>query len=305
MSYPERSRINSLGKWFLDSKIHRGGGAYVMYYAKNRIAPIYPEITSYAISLACILFKELGDERYSRRAAESARFLLANSRPAVSGPESEALYTFDTGIFICGLLDLYLTNYNEYYLQEAEERTKWLLSVFDGRRFPAVVGHHGDSDGWAWDRTSSVHLAKLAIPLLKGRKIIGKKTYKEVACKLLDWAITLQLPEGRFSINEMNDATMLHPHCYAIEAFLYAGKILDSQRYLDVAQDASRWLESVQNPNGSFYRWWPYMPGPLIKRSLHAIVKTMVTDVTSQAVRIWKLLRKNTEGIYRAQNYLH
>jgi len=305
MSFSEQSQSNSLGQWFLDSQIHRGRGAYAMYYEKNGIGPIYPEITSYAISLSCVLFKELDDNKYLRRAKESAQFMLANYHPAVAGPKGQNLYTFDTGILICGLLDLYLTNYDGSYLREAQKRIDWLLSLFDGRRFPSVMGSSNDSHGQAWHRTSSVHLAKLSIPLLKGWKVIGNETYKEVACKLLDWAMKLQLPEGRFSINEMNNATMLHPHCYATEGFLYAAKILDSRKYLDVAKNASRWLKSVQNANGSFYKWLPYMPGSPAKRLVHAMFKTTVTDATAQAIRIWKLLGKNSEGVYRAQDYLN
>jgi hypothetical protein len=232
--------------------------------------------------------------------------MLADSYLAVSDPEGKGLYTFDTGILIGGLLDLYLMCHDDYYLEEIQKRIEWLLSVFDGRRFPAVVAYDDDhrDSGRAWHRITSVHLAKLAIPLLKGWKVIGNEAYREAACTLLDWAITLQRPEGSFSINETNAATMLHPHCYATEGFLYAGKILDSQRYMDVAVRASRWLESVQNTDGSFFRWLPSVPGSLARRGFNALVKTTTTDATAQAVRIWKLLRQNPAGINQAQRYL-
>ena len=171
--------MEELCNWFLASDIYDDNtGAYRAFYSKGKAGPVYPEITAYAVSLACILYKQTKDVEFIQRAEDCAEYLISLSIDGLPGYYDNLKYLFDTGIFISALFDLYNLTKKEKYIDEAHKRLKWLCSYFDGKKFPAVVGQSNSND---WDKVSSVHLAKLAIPLLKGYQNLGDKRYKNIA----------------------------------------------------------------------------------------------------------------------------
>lgn len=284
-------------KWFLNSEIYdRSSGAYRIFYSKREKGPIYPEITAYAINLACILYKEKGNDKFLQRAKDCAEYLLKLSKDGLSGHSDNIKYLFDTGIFISALFDLYDITKIEKYINGAHSRLEWLCSYFDGEKFPSITDH---TDSKEWHKVSSVHLAKLAIPLSKGWQELNEKKYKSIAKNLLDWTIKFQNDGGRFRINQINDNTRLHPHCYATEGFLFASQY--EKLYWRVAKKAGDWLAKVQNKDGSFYQWLPRYPAEILKDKLSP---PKCTDATSQAIRIWKVLGEYKENIRQAENFL-
>lgn len=293
----------SIYDWFLNSNIYEESGKYSIFYSDKKRGPIYPEITAYAISLACILYKQKNDKKFLQRAKECADYLISSNKNGLMGPEDNFEYTFDTGILISGLLDLYGTSEEGKYADEASKRLEWLCSLFDGETFPAVVGDYsGDNK---WDKVSSVHLAKLSIPLIKGWKTLGNENYRQITERLLDWATELQSDEGRFRINHQNDNTMLHPHCYATEGFLFASQHINKKRYWDITKKAGDWLAEVQNEDGSFYRWFPKHPSEtLAGKVFRKFCRAKCTDATAQAIRIWKVLGMHEENIKLAEKFL-
>jgi len=283
--------------WFLNSQIYNGE-AYLTYYSTKRNGPVYPEITAYAIILSCILYKRRKDRRFLERAEKCAEYMMKiNKNGAVPCFADGLLYTFDTGIFISSMFDLYAINKNEIYLREAEKSLKWLYSRWDGEQFSAVNKIPAKRD---WYHVSSVHLAKLAIPLLKASVYFRDSEYEKTAFKLLDKYKLLQLKDGSFQVNDENPITMSHPHCYATEAFLYSCYHCKRDEYFEVAKKASDWLSKIQNEDGSLYRTYS-----IEKETTEQFKSVKTTDATAQATRIWKLLGVNQEGIEKAYNYLN
>lgn len=291
--------------WFLNSKIYSGEGTYRSWYATARNGSIYPEVTAYAISLACVLFKEMRDERLLERAERCASSLIEMSREGeMIDQKNRYAYSFDTGIFVSSMLDLYELKRKKAYLTQAEKSLKWLLNYWNGRTFSDRVSKDG-----AVDSSSFINLAKLAIPLVKASVFLKDDGYKDMAVELLKWAEELQLENGRFAYSKAENKTMTHYHCYAAEGFLYAYHSLKHKRYLKVVEKAAEWLNVAQNDDGSFYQWYPKTPtrgsGGRYRTLLSKLgYKVKVTDATAQATRIWKVLGTNYDAMEKAYRYL-
>jgi hypothetical protein len=287
----------NLVDWFLHSPIY-DSGKYFSYYLPNRKGPIYPEITAYAISLSCALFERNQDERFLKRAEVCARYMMGISKNgAVPCFGDNLLYSFDTGIFVSAILDLYMLTNNAVYLEEADKSLRWLISLWDGKRFLAV---DRQPESVEWHHVPSVHLVKLAIPLAKAWACFKIEEYKKIALQLLDTYKHLQKENGSFGVSEGSDVVVTHPHCYATEGFLYSYYAFGQAELLDVARKASNWLFQAQNPDGSLYRTYSGRR-PTVHRKPE---KLKVTDATAQATRIWKLLGVNPEAIAKSYSYL-
>jgi uncharacterized protein YyaL (SSP411 family) len=293
--------LNTLDKlvdWFLNSPIFNGE-AYLEYYSATRKGSAYPEITGYAISLCCILYEREKDTRFLDRAETCVRYMeKVNKNGGVPCLKDNILYTFDTGVYISSLFDLYSSTKKELYLDDAKKSLKWLYSLWDGRQFAAVNKPPEEKD---WYHIPSVHLAKLIIPLMKASKCLKDKKYTETAFELFDKYKQLQEEKGSFKIDESSNAIMVHPHCYATEGFLYAYYASRRQEFLELAKKSSDWLCEMQNPDGSFY-WWYGAEKEIKHRDRQERVKA--SDATAQATRIWKLLGVNRKGIEKAYRYL-
>jgi len=191
------------------------------------------------------------------------------------------LYTFDTGVYVSSLFDLYLLTMEKSYLNEAEKSLKWLYSLWKKGQFAAVDKPPEEKD---WYHVPSVHLAKIAIALIKASKYLRDEKYMETALGLLDRYKPMQKEKGGFKINESSEAIMVHPHCYATEGFLYAYYASKRREFLEVAKKSSDWLCKMQNRDGSFY-WW-YDAEKEVEH-MHRREKVKATDATAQATRIW------------------
>jgi len=290
--------LKELVKWFMNSQIFNGE-AYVAYYSGRKRGPVYPEITAYAISLSCILFKRTGEQNFLKRAEKLAAYIMRISRQgAVPNLADNLLYTFDTGIFISAMFDLYEVTNNNAYLEQARKSIDWLYSLWDGRQFLAVDKSPKNNN---WYQTQSVHLVKLVIPLLKAAEYFDDKKYVSTAMVLLQEYKQLQEKDGRFRLNKNTTVTMTHPHCYATEGYLYAYYKTGNSDLLETAYRAGNWLCKVQNPDGSLYRM--YSQGK--KESCQPREKIRTSDATAQATRIWKFLGLNKNNIERAYTYLN
>jgi len=295
----ETEIINNLEDWFLNSKIYGFNGQYRTYYTKDKIGSVYPEITAYAIQIALYIYKKNDDEKFLERAKDCADYLIkiSEGKGLYSNSGSER-YVFDTGIYISSLLDLYkLTNVEKYY-EESEKSLNWMLTLWDGNTFkPTDIKINNK----IWASKSSIHLIKMAIPLLKAYQIDKNIEYKILCEKLLNWGKELQYPEGNFRINFDNKITRTHPHCYATEGYLYAYWYTKNDMYNNIVKKSANWLMNIQNNDGSFYSI--YYPNQYFSINF-PLIHLKVTDATTQAVRIWKLLGVNKKGIEKGLNYL-
>ena len=301
MNYRGRRIMDNLPKiidWFLKSNIY-DDGAYVAYYSNNKRGPRYPEITAYAISLSCMLYKRRQEKRFLNRAIDCAKYMMRISRNGgIPSLTDDLLYTFDTGIFISSMFDLYTLTQNTAYLEEAEKSLNWLDSMWNGE----LSAVNNVPKNKVWYHLSSVHLLKLVIPLLKASTCLNDQKYESRALQLLGRYGYLQKEDGSFIVNETASEVMTHPHCYATEGVLYAHHVLQKNELLESAKRASDWLCKMQNSDGSLYRRYDVEKGdkPNVGQE-----KLKTSDATAQATRIWKLLGTNQKGIDKAYEYLN
>jgi uncharacterized protein YyaL (SSP411 family) len=289
--------VQRTANWFLNSRIY-DDGAYVSYYSKNDRGPRYPEITAYAISLSCLLYRLLKEKVFLERAVKCAHYMdQVINDGAVPGIPDGLFYVFDTGIYVSGLFDLYDATKEEAYLKQAQQSIEWMYSKWDGEKFSAVDHVPYQKK---WYHLPSVHLAKMSIPLLRAASYLKDVEHEKIAHKLLEKYKRLQLDRGNFQINDDARITLTHPHCYATEAFLFAYYHSQRNEYLEVAERASSWLSLSQNKDGSLYR--EYYIGDDEKERVR---QAKTNDAISQATRIWKLLGVNQDGIERAYGYLN
>lgn len=297
--------------WFLHSQIYSKEGGYRTYYSKDEESPVYPEITAYAISLCCVLYGRQKRRIFLDRAEKCANYLICESKGGgLPSYVDDFLYTFDTSIFISCMFDLYEVTRKTLYLHEAKKSLRWLYSRKDGNTFAAIDRIPPNKE---WRHTSAVHLAKLAIPLIKASIYIKDKEYEKMAIDLLEWAKEFQLADGRFVINKEEETTMVHSHCYASEGFLYAYYYLKDSRYRKIVEKSVNWLSRKQNEDGSFYKWYPSLSirahthessGVMNLLTKTKMYREKVTDATAQATRLWKLLGINKKGVNKAYHYL-
>jgi len=286
---------------FLHSKTYEDGA-----YRLTEKGPFYPEITAYAISLSCVLYKRKNQTIFLDRAKECAKYMMSAFSNGLPGPTDNRLpsptdvrYTFDTGIFISSMFDLYAITKKEVYLNGAKKNLKWLYSLWNGKHFLAV---DRVPEKKALYHLPSVGHAKMAIPLIKASIYLRDEKYEITAHELLENYKHLQTENGGFRINESSEEILTHPHCYATEGFLYAYHVFKRQEFLEIAKKSSDWLCKVQNSDGSLYRIYRIKrTGEHQKRQ----EKLRQTDSTAQATRIWKLLGENQKGIEKAYEYLN
>ena len=285
--------------WFLGSSIF-DGKAYLEYYSPIKKGPRYPEITSYAISLCCILYDRKKDERFLKRAETCAKYMMKINRSGgVPCLRDNILYTFDTGVYVSGLFDLYSLTEKQVYLKEAEKSLEWLRSLWKERPFAAVEKVPNKKD---WYHVPSVHLMKLVIPFIKAATYLKDQEYMKTAFRLQDKYARVQNQDGSFTINENSEVVLTHPHCYATEGLLYAYYITKRRKFLESALKSGKWLSKTQNNDGSFYQYYNTgIVGDLKYEPTHI----KATDSTAQATRIWKLLGANQKGIEKAYEYLN
>jgi hypothetical protein len=225
--------------------------------------------------------------------------IAINKNGAVPCFADNLLYSFDTGIFVSAILDLYMLTNDEIYLNEASKSLKWLNSLWDGTKFLAVDREPKRKE---WHHVPSVHIAKLALPLAKASTCLENAEYKKIAIRLLNTYKHLLTENGGFRSNEGSDVVLTHPHCYATEGFLYSYYAFREPEFLEIARKASDWLCQAQNADGSLYRAYS-AEKPAAQRN--KLEKLKVTDATAQATRVWKLLGVNDEGIGKAYAYLN
>jgi len=291
------NNVEKITNWFLNSRIY-DDGAYVAYYKGNKRGPKYPEITAYAINLSCVLYKLRKERIFLERAEKCARYMSQITKNgAVPSLTDGALYVFDTGIFVSSLFDLYDLTKKEVYLRQAQQSLDWMYSKWDDEQFSAATEAPFQK---AWYHFPSVHLAKMAIPLLKAAVYLKDLEHEKIAYKVLDRYKQLQLDSGNFQLNDDTQITMTHPHCYATEGFLFAYYHSKKNEYLKVVERACSWLVLNQNKDGSLYSMYAIQ-----KEGKEKVRQAKTNDATSQATRIWKLLGVNQDGIDRAYSYLN
>jgi hypothetical protein len=200
--------------------------------------------------------------------------------------ESGNIYSFDNGMVLYGLLNLYRKSREEKFLEQASRIADFLTEVMrrpDGG-FYAVYSPNSDmmlDAGAKWsDQSGSFH-SKLALGLIDMSEITGVGRYKEAAVALCENSLGFQRPDGRFVTEPSEGSTHLHPHLYSAEGLFYAGKKLGIRKYAAAAEKAVTWAFDNMRPDGIIPK--KFGPG--------GPVRYYRSDTLAQALRLGLLLR--------------
>ncbi len=267
---------------------------------------IYSEITGYGISTLLFLNKYFEEQALSERAETAADWIMNIAMHKLGGVktryyfyeadgqknysfDSEILYTFDTGMVLNGMINLYKPTKNKKYLDASIKIADFLINKMlkeDGS-FYAYLDVKKNSlvdteDKWS-TQSGSYH-SKLAIGLIDLYKSTNDEKYKDVAIKICDYALTFQTQEGRFISFRDSKNTHMHPHSYSAEGLLYAGIKLNIPRYKESSKKALLWALSNQLESGGV--------ASLYIKSEDNFIKNERTDTLAQILRLGSLLIK-------------
>jgi len=252
-------------RWLLSSdiRIKKGKNKGAFYGWKN-LKPvsfpfIYSEITGYAITCLLWIHAEFRNFNALEAAKESAEWILKNShsylvvaRPSVGRSSinlSNLLYSFDNGMIMIGLLNLYNVTKDKNFLVFAEKVTQALIEhFFDGEKLTARLSNSYQpvtseyEDGIVrWSTVPGAYHCKLSIGLLELSRLTGKTLYVEVSNLLCNYATSLQNSDGRFITNPGSDIVHLHPHLYACEGLIYSGLKQTNEDHYRAGLDGLIW----------------------------------------------------------------
>ena len=249
--------------WLLHSGIQSTSGdtkgGFHSWYDGQGYPYVYPEITGYGITTLLYLNQLNLDKIFTERAELAASWLVNQAIHPCGGVRGYDwrkgfVYTFDTGMVLFGIAHLYNETRKEKYIECARRLGDFLLGMqksdggfyayFDPKKQEKV-----DIPD-RWSKQAGAYHAKLALGLLKLFEITGDKRYKEGTYKLGEYALTLQQPDGRFVTFKKGGGTHIHPHCYAAEGLLFAGRYLSEPEFEEAARKATEWSFGNQMENG-------------------------------------------------------
>ena len=293
--------VNRASMWMIQSGAQinsddtRLNGGFVSWYEQDtqQHAYVYSEITGYMLTMLTSLYTRSGDVRFLNSAIGAGDWFANTAheptggfrclfplRPTRFDYKHEQIYSFDCGVILSGLANLYRISRQPKYLSAATRVADWLVRAVQKptRGFYPVydiqTGSFSESDQ-EWSLCSGSYHTKIAIGLLNLHDLTHKPAYLRAAVDACDYALEFQKPDGRF-VTFPAGGTNAHPHTYSAEGLWTVGRHLGREDYLQASAHATAWLLDLQNDEGIVPRH--YQNGePLYNERV---------DVLSQALRM-------------------
>ncbi|MFH0832250.1 MAG: hypothetical protein V1900_00815 [Candidatus Aenigmatarchaeota archaeon] len=266
------SSITLLADWLLNSGIQNisdnewNGGFNAWYNLdKKEYAYVYSEITGYGITTLLQLHKLTGRGIFLDRAMLAANWLIniamennyTRARYYENGFDN-TVYSFDNGMVLFGLANLYRLTQMEKYLDFSVKIADFLLGMQKSDGLFYSIYDTGEKKnlniGDKWSTVSGSYHAKLSLGLLAVHDILNEAKYRKAAIKVCEESIKFQ-KNGRFLT--LGNETHLHPHSYSAEGLLYAGLKLDKNRFVESALNAVVWSLNNQQEDGGMPSSYP------------------------------------------------
>lgn len=289
--------ICNLKQWLLYSGIQstendftRGSIRFYYNIETDSYSYAYSEITGYAITSFLYLNNFEPDPILIERAKLAAEYIINLAEKNIKGAiydrffyESQTLrpwlFSFDNGICLNGIVNLYRYTKEGKYLKIAKDIAKWLINNMqksDGSFYAAYDCEQEKilEDLSVWSLQSGPHHAKIAIGLFNLYEITQDNLLKQSALKICNWTLKKQKNNGRFITFQLREDTQIHPHLYAAEALFYAGLKLQNKEFIKSSQKAIEWILSLQLPNGGFP--CQFIDGKVVsEESVYELIQTL------------------------------
>src|SRR3989344_5589508 len=205
----------------LDSKLLEVKGGFNSWYntESRDYFYTYSEITGYGISTLLNLKNSERDNLYLLRAVLAGEWLLDKAFDnggiktryyfdRENAPEkydffSGIIHSFDNGIALNGLMDLYEATGEERYLKVSKDIGSLLVDKMqkeDGSLYPSYDPRSDKliEDGEKWSTQSGSYHAKMSMGLIKLYQRTKDKKLLESIVKLCDNSLSFQKDDGRF-----------------------------------------------------------------------------------------------------------
>jgi hypothetical protein len=267
--------------WFSNSNIRNKDGAVYSWLNPQHEGYVYPEIIGYSMKFFSYLYSIEKNNKFKELATSSADYIstILSKKGAVSREGIE--YVFDTGICLSGMLSLNKVN----LLKENHKKSIDAMAQFIRHSLSKKVSAFKDGkpfiDNSSWSLSYGALLIKTAISLIEYGKYSNNREYIDFAERLVEEMISKTFKGNRFTINEFQDWTYTHPHCYATEGLCFL-RVNGYEQYSNIIQRSAQWLSNVQNDDGSINSW----------HFREDIKKDKQGDATAQSVRIWLFVDK-------------
>ena len=260
--------------WLLNSdiRIRKGPNKGALYGWKNPNPPsfpfIYSEITGYGITCFSWIASEFGNRLALDAAKEAASWIERNlhsnllfARPAAKKHKpnklSEIYYSFDNGMAIIGMLNLYKITNDVTTLALAEKMSQSLIyRFFDGEKLnPRLdmaynkMSSEKENEIVKWSTVPGPYHCKISLGLLYLSKLTDIELYGKISDSLCDYAVGLQKADGSFITNPGHELVYLHPHLYSCEGLVYSGLMRPNRKHLNAGLAGLRWAVEQLKPN--------------------------------------------------------
>ena len=263
--------IGSAKNWILNSGIQNvatqvelEGGFNAWFNLEAKSYPyLYTEITGYGITTLLFLNKILKKDIYIQNAKRAADWIIHNALHSCGGVrtrfyykaiesdrmysfESNNIFSFDTGMALYGMINLYRVTQDEKYFEASKRMAEFLIHHMqndDGSLsaiFNPVSKKVFDSlDKWS-SQASGYH-AKVAMGLTAYYKLTNQAAFKDAAVNVCEFALTTQDLTGRFITDKAARTTNVHAHCYTAEGLLFVGGHFEIDTFIQAARQATEW----------------------------------------------------------------
>ncbi len=270
----KKNQVDLTAEWILNSSIQSDKGGFFAWYdlQDKRYSYLYSEITGYGITALLFLYKILGEKAIIDKAEQAADWIINSSLHPCGGIKTrlyeddkkadkwysftgEKIFSFDTGMVLYGIVNLYNLTKEKKYLQISENLADFLIDKMqnqDGSLSPiydAKTGEIIESEN-KWSNQRSGFHAKVSMGLIDLYIIKQDKKYYDAAVKLCEYAIATQETSGRFITDKINKTTHLHPHCYTAEGLWYTGTSLKISSFVESAKKATEWAFKYMSSSG-------------------------------------------------------
>jgi hypothetical protein len=236
-------------------------------YDSKKYSYMYSEITGYLITSMIYHYKITKKKFFLTSAKNAADWLIRNAQDVNGGfkclflinkklsyaKKQNYIYSFDNGVIINGLVNLYNITKTQKYLKAAEKSANFLNLNFIKRNNEIrpvydVKKNQFINDSKEWSLVSGSYHTKIAMGYLNLYKNTKKKKYLECGKKILKTYLKKQKKNGEFISTK--DNTNLHPHCYSLEGYWSCGKFLKNKRFNSVSLNGIKWVLKNINLDG-------------------------------------------------------
>lgn len=298
-------------EWLLTSGVQvadgdpQANGGFVSWYDQETqsMPYVYAEITGYLATAMCWLYERTADPRFLDSAVRAADWLLDTGiyhaptggmrclqplAPSRFDYKHNQIYTFDCGVILNGLVNVYRATGSAKYLNASTRLGDWLCTAAQRANGSFRPVYDIANDAWVesdneWSLCAGSYHTKISLGLANLFSVSGAAHYARAAERGCDFALTFQQPDGRFVSFPANGGTNSHPHTYSAEGLWVTGSLLGREAYLDASARATAWLFTVQSPEGLVPRHY-HNDEPLYNERV---------DILAQALRMAEIHTAN------------